>query len=873
MTIALVYHPDTNSVTKSRVSNVTFNVPPLNPPPKPKASASTQQQSAYVPSAFPLQGFSSTAEGGEQELSSDAIKQGGALTSGQGGASTPEQGGARTPNQGGAFSSEEGGANFIETPFLHKDGSDQTTGSPAQWDNEAEFVKRDLDLSTYTPSPLSRTPAPTVKAESPVEAKSPAESPLPSETFTSLGSEVTLESPLGPVPMSTRSHHAASQSKLHQVHQRAKVLERTGRELQQKLTLQRTRMKEPDVKPSRAVAHAKWDDEVTRILQDLKEQQLVIDRVAFGQSSTTPSFLKVTDDTATIAYDDLIAYYDSLPSDDIHTRVQLTHVLQLSETKDMSWKSILANDDTREAAIAAGKKELDSLTTSILEEISPSNTALMKTAMKKATKCRLLLDFKRTGVFKARLVKQGFLEHLVEADGVGFSYYASVTRLEQVRAMVFQPSEGDCLASLDVSTAFLQSDKYADGHVKYAYFKDPVTNNLRYFVQSGPIYGESSAPVLWQRTLFPVLERLGFVAGKNDPCAFLHPDGTSLLVWVDDILMRGRKNCIQDFVANFRKRFKAKDVTWLEDDVNIDFVGMIISQTKTTRSITMQPYIENLLVRLKPENYGMSAKPQHVPIEKGVTDFTELNADQRRFYLTGTGSIGWLVSTGRPDVAYLYSRLSQYLSSPCVGAFELLLTGLSYLKQHANLGLSCSRSGCFKPMWQFFSDSDFAGDSELAAKRRSTNGLVVLLNGTPIKWSATKSSVCFPHPKMTDAAADTSSASAEIYAAGNAVLGIIAMSYQVEEIGIAFPLPFKLQIDNAAALSFMFNTTLRTRLRHIDCRQEFVLALRDQDVVRAEHVDSKFNKADLFTKILDQATFEYLRDMLMTPVECTTVFL
>ena len=85
MTIALVYHPDTNSITKSRVSNVTFNVPHLNPPPKPKASASAQQPS-HVPSAFPLQGFSAAAEGGEQEVSSDTIKQGGALTSNQGGA-------------------------------------------------------------------------------------------------------------------------------------------------------------------------------------------------------------------------------------------------------------------------------------------------------------------------------------------------------------------------------------------------------------------------------------------------------------------------------------------------------------------------------------------------------------------------------------------------------------------------------------------------------------------------------------------------------------------------------------------------------------------------------------------------------------------
>ena len=76
----------------------------------------------------------------------------------------------------------------------------------------------------------------------------------------------------------------------------------SGRELQQKLDFAAHSNGSSRMSRHRELAaHAKWDDEVTRILQDLKEQQLVIDRVAFGQSSTTPSFLKITDDTATIA--------------------------------------------------------------------------------------------------------------------------------------------------------------------------------------------------------------------------------------------------------------------------------------------------------------------------------------------------------------------------------------------------------------------------------------------------------------------------------------------------------------------------------------------------------------------------------------------
>ena len=48
----------------------------------------------------------------------------------------------------------------------------------------------------------------------------------------------------------------------------------------------------------------------------------------------------------------------------------------------------------------------------------------------------------------------------------------------------------------DVSTAFLQSDPYPDGKVKYIWFRDPVTKLIKYYRQTGPIYGEAAAPVL-----------------------------------------------------------------------------------------------------------------------------------------------------------------------------------------------------------------------------------------------------------------------------------------------------------------------------------------------------------------------------------------
>ena len=73
------------------------------------------------------------------------------------------------------------------------------------------------------------------------------------------------------------------------------------------------------------------------------------------------------------------------------------------------------------------------------------------------------------------------------------------------------------------------------------------------------------------------------------------------------------------------------------------------------------------------------------------------------------------------------------------------------------------------------------------------------------------------------------------------------------------PIPFVLQVDNAACLAFSKDQVQRSKLRHIDCRQEWVQALRDANVVSLEHVDSKDNFADLFTKILDAETPHPLR--------------
>ena len=110
-----------------------------------------------------------------------------------------------------------------------------------------------------------------------------------------------------------------------------------------------------------------------------------------------------------------------------------------------------------------------------------------------------------------------------------------------------------------------------------------------------------------------------------------------------------------------------------------------------------------------------------------------------------------------------------------------------------------------------------------------------------------------------------SSAGVEIYSVGNATVTIMGLSYVVEEMGMIFPFPFTLEMDDDAARTFCLGTAHKTKLKHIDRRQEWVKTLRNRDVMTPVqcHVDTEKKDADSFTKILARGLFEMVRNRIM----------
>ena len=168
--------------------------------------------------------------------------------------------------------------------------------------------------------------------------------------------------------------------------------------------------------------------------------------------------------------------------------------------------------------------------------------------------------------------------------------------------------------------------------------------------------------------------------------------------------------------------------------------------------------------------------------------------------------------------------------------------------------------------WRFYTDSDHAGNAEVQNRRRSQNGLLGTHRQAPVLWYSKASSVTFASPKIGEAHADTSSTAVEIFAAGNASQELMGLSYVSEEMNIPFPSPIVLEMDNAAAKIFCDGSASKTRLKHIDARQEWIQVLRNKDLIKAQYVPTDENLADIFTKILPRATFIYLRDQILKPL-------
>ena len=611
------------------------------------------------------------------------------------------------------------------------------------------------------------------------------------------------------------------------------------------------------------------DNDLAYVLDELdhREEQSILHQYFLTVGSDSNSVRKRIDLCNEIAYKAMRKWRrrDPIPDDPEDW---------VGPIKDMPWGKVLRSSRRAEAE-AALNLEIHHLIDKILDPIDKGHS-LYDEAVIKAMPGRFLLDMKRSGKLKVRGVQQGHLEDR-SVDGPNFNYFARVADLISIRCAYFRPDRRRRkVITVDVSHAFLQSERFDPSEPpRFLKFKNPATGEIMYFLQRGPIYGSGSAPARWQnQTLAPWLVNAGFIQDQNDTCIYRHKDRDVVLcVYVDDtfIDVAGNSEDAQWFLTEFMTRFECNDPEFLAVGRPIDFIGIDLHMTDEGYYMSMENYVRKTLRVL-----GMEECPMFdTPIASHVHDLSQLGDDQVRFFMTACGCIGWMANTVRIDIKHAHSRLSQHMSKPCAGALALCMRILGYLRKNPDLCLAqLHRDVDAEPstpradvqldrVWSFYSDSDHATNPEPQNKRRSQHGALALIYKTPVHFRSTAKTHAKAHGRL-DAHASGSSVESEVYGCATAAREHLGVSYKAHALGIPFPLPMPLALDNEGCEAFMKGTAAPSRMRHVDCNQQWVSEVRDKKLFAPYHVASGRNLSDILTKFFkSKKDFTDIRDRLM----------
>jgi len=186
--------------------------------------------------------------------------------------------------------------------------------------------------------------------------------------------------------------------------------------------------------------------------------------------------------------------------------------------------------------------------------------------------------------------------------------------------------------------------------------------------------------------------------------------------------------------------------------------------------------------------------------------------DLHRRYRGIVGSLGYLVTMKRPDLAWAYSELSKYVQFPGKNNMLAAERVLSYLQGTWNKMVRYSRYSHETPnvLWGWVI-ANLAGNTDT---RRSHMGYILMMNGGLISWKSRR------QDNMS-----LSTSKAEFIVAGQAGQEAIYLRETLTDFGYSQTKAILLYEDNPACTTMSDNPVRRKFSSHIDIKRYFVREL------------------------------------------------
>jgi reverse transcriptase-like protein len=278
----------------------------------------------------------------------------------------------------------------------------------------------------------------------------------------------------------------------------------------------------------------------------------------------------------------------------------------------------------------------------------------------------------------------------------------------------------------DVKNAFVHAD--IDTEV---YIEQPVgfhDKSPRVCKLLKALYGLKQAPRLWYQHLSSILKELGFEVFPYDEATFIHHQLQIIIIsHVDDFIVTGpNATAIKDIMGKIQKYIKLQELGPIKD-----FLGMHIAINNSSQVLKIDQikYINNMLQRFNKDKLNLVSTPTDLGVQLLKYD-QKATQENITLYQQQVGSLLYLSTRTRPDIAFAVSRCSRYASNPGPIHFNALDRIWKYLLYSSNYKLE------YYPRdldLLGYCDADWGSD---IATRRSTTGYLFTLGKNIISWSS-----------------------------------------------------------------------------------------------------------------------------------------
>src|SRR5882672_4031623 len=211
-------------------------------------------------------------------------------------------------------------------------------------------------------------------------------------------------------------------------------------------------------------------------------------------------------------------------------------------------------------------------------------------------------------------------------------------------------------------------------------------------------------------------------------------------------------------------------------------------------------------------------------------------------YLAAMGSIMYLATTTRPDIAYAAGALARFGSDPGIAHWNAVKHLLRYLQGTASYALTYSPDNTTSEPFTTFSDANHGGCKDSG---RSTGGYIIKMGTGAVSWSS----------KLQNIVA-LSSTEAKYSAAVEAGKEICWMRNLLSKLGFKSDKPSTLHIDNQSTIQAAKNPEHHGRMKQLDLRFFWLRDNVERNLISPTFTRTEQMPADILTKALPKVKVE-----------------